>query len=91
MVLHWRKAFERQVKAATRLLPVDLFMNDIRYDGFQCSNHPLLPGPDLYKGTLLLMVATMNIARAFAYFHKSHQGGPSLRVKKKIDWQSHRL
>jgi len=28
------------------------------------------------------MVATMNIARAFAYFHKSHQGGPSLRAEE---------
>jgi len=29
------------------------------------------------------MVATMNIARAFAYFHKSHQGGPSLPVMER--------
>jgi len=53
MVWNGRKGFESQ-EARTNTVSHGPFVEGIRSDGFQYSNHPMLPGPDLYKGTILV-------------------------------------
>ncbi len=85
MVWNRRKGFESQ-EDRTNTVSHGPYMEGICYDIFQCSTHPILPGPDLYKRTIPARIAAIKFNMDICVFstNRARSGRHSARRKEPL-------